>query len=193
MRLSDSDRRELLKAMYSTERLAHLFECTTYYSAEPSRSFLDAIWKTIETGIPPQPSAISSLKKYLNSDKVPNEEECTGADSSGHNFILALYMILSFFKDKNLQSLQDIYREVEGSYINDLAIADLVKGSSNSVTVITEELSARANAHPIFTSFLNQLTVDHDKAHSIPLQQKSIEASKAGSVEDINDRGNIKR
>ncbi|WP_313438429.1 hypothetical protein [Stenotrophomonas sp.] len=185
-KLTEGHCRELLKALYSTERLAHLFRRTSYYSEEPARAFLDALWITAETGAPPSSSTKKALRKYLNSNNLPHGDECTGADHLGQHFILSLHLLLSFIKKRDTDDLEYILSNVEGGHIFDLAIEELTKNSGTSTTLITKELSERVNSLPISVNFRNQLEIDERKSHSISLDRASIESSKAGSIDDIS-------
>ncbi|WP_440085696.1 hypothetical protein [Stenotrophomonas sp. S11A1a] len=175
-----------MKALYSTERLAHLFRRTSYYSEEPARAFLDALWITVETGSPPSFTTKKTLRKYLNSNSVPREDECTEADHLGQQFILSLHLLLSFIRKRDTGDLEYILSNVEGDHIFNLAIEELTKSSGTSTTLVTRELSEKANSLPISVNFRNQLEIDERKSNSISLDHASIESSKAGSIDEIS-------
>ncbi|AWH46065.1 hypothetical protein C1926_14030 [Stenotrophomonas sp. ZAC14A_NAIMI4_1] len=182
----EEHRRELLKALYSTERLAHLFRRTTYYSEDPSRAFLDALWVTVETGSPPPFAVKKSLRSYLNSDRVPSEAECIDADHLGQQFILSLHLLLSFLKKREQHYLEYIWSGVEATHIDGLAIDEAASGSGKSTILITKELADKAHSLPVSVNFRKQLETDQEKAQSIPLNRAAIESSKVGSTDEIS-------
>jgi hypothetical protein len=74
---------------------------------------------------------------------------------------------------------------IEASSIDELVIEDLSKDTDKSVVLITEEISKKAELHPLTKRFREQLDVDNRKAGTIDLTSNEIISSKTGSTDDI--------
>jgi hypothetical protein len=188
MKILEHHRRTLLKSLYSAERLMHLFKNTSYYSEEPSRTFLDSLWTTVETGLLPPAHLAEHLQTYLKSNAVPEEENCCGLDLTGQHFISALRMLISFIKTKKTEYLEYIPNEIEGNHINDLSIDELTKNWNKTSILVTQEIQDQADRLAIKINFLHQLKIDEQKARRTPLQHEQIQLSKTGSVEEISNQ-----
>lgn len=185
MTTPENVRRELLKALYSTERLAHLYKKTSYYSEQPIRKFIDQMWNMVETGHHPDDKSTSDTHSYLNSENIPEEEDCDGEDLAGLPFISAVSLLISYLKTNDPSHLMHIRSGIEASSIDELVIEDLSKDTDKSVVLITEEISKKAELHPLTKRFREQLNVDNRKAGTIDLTSNEIISSKTGSTDDI--------
>lgn len=185
MTTSEYERRELLKALYSTERLAHLYKKTSYYSEQPIREFIDQMWSMVETGLHPDNKSISNTYSHLNSENIPEEEDSDDKDLAGLPFISAVSLLISYLKTNDLSHLMHIHSGIEASSIDELVIEDLSKETQENVTLITDEILKKAKSHPLTKRFREQLDIDNRKARNIDLTNKEITSSKHGSIDDI--------
>ena len=183
MSMSEELRRELLKALYSAERLFHSYKRASFFHEQPARYFLNTLWHTVETGEAPPSTLGPDIASYIQSDKVPAENRCFGIDRYGYDFIRVLETLSNFLDGRNPRILNLVYLDVETDNIDQIVI-DLTIAEGETL-LVTQEVREAINSHPLMTGLSRQLEIDAIKAQEVDLTPTGIQASKLGSVHDI--------
>lgn len=106
-------RKRLLLALLGAERLYLVFAKTSYFALKVPREFIDALWKTVLDGQLPQTTILKHVQKFLRSKAIPEEENCSGIDFYGLNFISALQCLCDFIETGDDGLLTYVAEELE--------------------------------------------------------------------------------
>lgn len=178
--ITTSQRRELLRALYSTERLYLGFSASPIFQEQPARSFLDSVWNLVATGDMPSQDLVSETDLYVENAVPLDEYGLSAADSKGETFVLALDSLVLFLTDEPAESLDFIPHEFERSVVEGVVTDEMIDqlGPTRQSLLVTKEVQAEIDNHPLIRAFLSQVQLDEWKSRSIDLNPEDIEKSK---------------
>lgn len=78
-----------------------------------------------------------AAEKFINSDKLPAEEDCSGVDGYAFYFIYAASHLIDFIKNDKVQSLENI-EEVEQNFLDHFLFDHIFEEKSFAVTDLHE-------------------------------------------------------
>nr|WP_180164960.1 hypothetical protein [Stenotrophomonas sp. SbOxS2]NYT97935.1 hypothetical protein [Stenotrophomonas sp. SbOxS2] len=179
--ITTSQRRELLRALYSAERLYLGFSASSIFQKQPARQFLDELWNMVATGDMPSQRLMSETDLYLENAVPLDQYGVSAADNKGEAFVLALHSLVLFLTDESSESLDFIPEEFERFVVEEVVTDEMIDqlGPTQQTLLVTEEVRAEIDNHPLMRAFANQLKMDEWKAKSIDLNPLDIEKSKA--------------
>ena len=179
--ITTSQRRELLRALYSTERLYLGFSASPIFQEQPARDFLDSLWNLVATGDMPTQRLMSETHLYLENAVPLDQYGISAADNKGEALVLALDSLILFLTDEPAESLDFIPDEFERFVVEEVVTDEMIDqlGPTQQTLLETEEVRAKIESHPLMRAFANQLKMDEWKARSIDLNPMDIENSKA--------------
>lgn len=179
--ITTSQRRELLRALYSTERLYLGFSASPIFQEQPARDFLNSLWNLVATGDMPTQRLMSETHLYLENAVPLDQYGISAADNKGEALVLALDSLVLFLTDEPAESLDFIPDEFERFVVEEVVTDEMIDqlGPTQQTLLETEEVRAKIESHPLMRAFANQLKMDEWKARSIDLNPMDIENSKA--------------
>ena len=175
-----SQRRELLRALYSTERLYLGFSASSIFQEQPARDFLDSLWNLVATGEMPTQRLMSKTHLYLENAVPLDQYGISAADNKGEALVLALDSLVLFLTDEPAESLDFIPEEFERFVVEEVVTDEMIdqQGPTRQTLLVTEEVRAEIDNHPLIKAFLSQVQLDEWKSRSIDLNPEDIEKSK---------------
>ncbi len=178
--ITTPQRRELLRALYSTERLYLGFSASPIFQKQPSRNFLDSVWNLVATGEMPSQSLISETDLYAENAVPLDEYGLSAADTKGEAFILALDSLVLFLGDEPAESLDFIPEEFERHVVEEVVVDEMIDrlGPAQQPLLVTKDVRAEIDNHPLIRAFVSQVQLDELKSRSIDLNPEDIEKSK---------------
>lgn len=175
-------RRSLVRSLFCTERLYLVYMKTSYFSLVPLRGFIDLLWITVETGALPTKKDVNSIKRYLKSKVVPDEEECIGDDFYGLYFISAVQMLCDFLESGDVFFLECIYGELEVNLMDQRIFEVCAGGEYSSSSPSVEGVIVN---HPGMVDLLKQLSEDKRVSEDIDFVRVEIDLAKKKSIREI--------
>ncbi|MEN6648899.1 hypothetical protein CEK00_14015 [Stenotrophomonas maltophilia] len=178
--ITTSQRRELLRALYSTERLYLGFSASSIFQEQPARNFLDSLWNLVATGDMPSQRLMSETHLYLENAVPLDQYGVSAADNKGEAFVLALDSLVLFLTDESSESLDFIPEEFERFVVEEVVTDEMIdqQGPTRQTLLVTTEVRAEIDNHPLIRAFLSQIQLDEWKSRSIDLNPEDIEKSK---------------
>lgn len=178
--ITTSQRRELLRALYSTERLYLGFSASSIFQEQPARNFLDSLWNLVATGDMPSQRLMSETHLYLENAVPLDQYGVSAADNKGEAFVLALDSLVLFLTDESSESLDFIPEEFERFVVEEVVTDEMIdqQGPTRQTLLVTTEVRAEIDSHPLIRAFLSQIQLDEWKSRSIDLNPEDIEKSK---------------
>lgn len=178
--ITTSQRRELLRALYSTERLYLGFSASSIFQEQPARDFLDSLWNLVATGEMPTQRLMSETHLYLENAVPLDQYGISAADNKGEALVLALDSLVLFLTDEPAESLDFIPEEFERFVVEEVVTDEMIdqQGPTRQTLLVTEEVRAEIDNHPLIKAFLSQVQLDEWKSRSIDLNPEDIEKSK---------------
>lgn len=178
--ITTSQRRELLRALYSTERLYLGFSASSIFQEQPARNFLDSLWNLVATGDMPSQRLMSETHLYLENAVPLDQYGVSAADNKGEAFVLALDSLVLFLTDESSESLAFIPEEFERFVVEEVVTDEMIdqQGPTRQTLLVTTEVRAEIDNHPLIRAFLSQIQLDEWKSRSIDLNPEDIEKSK---------------
>ncbi|RTQ87405.1 MULTISPECIES: hypothetical protein [Stenotrophomonas] len=178
--ITTPQRRELLRALYSTERLYIEFSSSSIFQKQPARNFLDSLWNLVATGEMPSQGLISETDLYVENAVPLDEYGLSAADNKGEAFILALGSLVLFLGEEPAESLDFIPEEFERHVIEEVVVDEMIDrlGPAQQSLLVTKEVRAEIDNHPLIRAFVSQVQLDEWKSRSIDLNPEDIEKSK---------------
>ncbi len=178
--ITTSQRRELLRALYSTERLYLGFSASSIFQEQPARNFLDSLWNLVATGDMPSQRLMSETHLYLENAVPLDQYGVSAADNKGEALVLALDSLVLFLTDESSESLDFIPEEFERFVVEEVVTDEMIdqQGPTRQTLLVTTEVRAEIDNHPLIRAFLSQIQLDEWKSRSIDLNPEDIEKSK---------------
>lgn len=178
--ITTSQRRELLRALYSTERLYLGFSASSIFQEQPARNFLDSLWNLVATGDMPSQRLMSETHLYLENAVPLDQYGVSAADNKGEAFVLALDSLVLFLTDESSESLDFIPEEFERFVVEEVVTDEMIdqQGPTRQTLLVTTDVRAEIDNHPLIRAFLSQIQLDEWKSRSIDLNPEDIEKSK---------------
>ncbi|MBO0392822.1 hypothetical protein J1F00_00330 [Stenotrophomonas maltophilia] len=178
--ITTSQRRELLRALYSTERLYLGFSASSIFQEQPARNFLDSLWNLVATGDMPSQRLMSETHLYLENAVPLDQYGVSAADNKGEAFVLALDSLVLFLTDESSELLDFIPEEFERFVVEEVVTDEMIdqQGPTRQTLLVTTEVRAEIDNHPLIRAFLSQIQLDEWKSRSIDLNPEDIEKSK---------------
>ncbi|HHA2419879.1 TPA: hypothetical protein ACOEBG_002150, partial [Stenotrophomonas maltophilia] len=98
----------------------------------------------------------------------------------GEAFVLALDSLVLFLTDESSESLDFIPEEFERLVVEEVVTDEMIDqlGPTRQTLLVTKEVEAEIDNHPLIRAFVNQLQLDEWKSKSIDLNPEDIEKSK---------------
>ncbi|WP_323152537.1 hypothetical protein [Stenotrophomonas maltophilia] len=178
--ITTPQRRELLRALYSTERLYLGFSSSSIFQEQPARDFLDSLWNLVATGDMPPQRLMSETRLYLENAIPLDQYGISAADNKGEAFVLALDSLVLFLTDEPAESLDFIPEEFERLVVEEVVTDEMIDqlGPTRQTLLVTKEVEAEIDNHPLIRAFVSQVQLDEWKSRSIDLNPEDIEKSK---------------
>lgn len=123
---------------------------------------------------------MSETHLYLENAVPLDQYGVSAADNKGEAFVLALDSLVLFLTDESSESLDFIPEEFERLVVEEVVTDEMIDqlGPTRQTLLVTKEVEAEIDNHPLIRAFVNQLQLDEWKSKSIDLNPEDIEKSK---------------